>query len=419
MNAKFCAFLLIAAAVAQAQAPRGKVVVISLDGFPAYALEDPKLPVPTLRRLMRNGAHATMTTVNPTVTWPNHTTMVTGVHADRHGLLANGTITRTGGWPPIKVEPYIEKTKMVHAPTVYDAAHGAGLTTAQVDWVAIENAPTITWAFREWPSAEGTLEKEMLAQGAIAPADLEGFTKANIVFRDQIWTRAGEFLIRNHKPDLLLFHLLTLDSEHHTYGPNTLAGRTAIAFLDSCVERLVNAVEAAGLADRTTFVIVSDHGFKAYKSQIRANIALQQAGLGDKAYVMPEGGDGLRLRDRGRADSEGAGRDGRGGGHRPDHRLRRVPRPGAAGSGEGPAVRATAACSQGRVLVLRGHGRAGDGGGAADGRQPRLPGVGPGDECYFHRQRLWGEGAGEAGRGFKPRHRADHRAAAGGEAAVG
>ena len=46
-----------------------------------------------------------MTAVNPTVTWPNHTAMVTGVPADEHGLLANGTIMRTGTWPPIKVEP--------------------------------------------------------------------------------------------------------------------------------------------------------------------------------------------------------------------------------------------------------------------------------------------------------------------------
>ncbi|MCC6536532.1 MAG: alkaline phosphatase family protein [Bryobacterales bacterium] len=282
--------LLLAAVVLCAQGPRGKVILISLDGFPAYALDDPKLPVPTLRKLMQNGVSGAMTAVNPTVTWPNHTTMVTGVHADQHGLLANGTITRTGAWPPVKVEPYIDKVKMVHAPTIYDAAHAAGLTTAQVDWVAIENAPTITWAFREWASADGKLEKEMLAKGALTPADLENFTRANIIFRDQIWTRAGEYLIREHQPDLLLFHLLTLDSEHHTYGPNTLAGRTAMAFVDSCVEKLLNAVRAAGLESRTTFIVVSDHGFKAYQRQIRANIALEQAGLGRKAYVLPEGG---------------------------------------------------------------------------------------------------------------------------------
>src|ERR1043166_5788297 len=77
------------------------VVVISLDGFPAYALDDPKLPIPTLRKLIARGAVARrMTTVNPTVTWPNHTAIVTGVDASRHGLLVNGSIVGTGSWPP-------------------------------------------------------------------------------------------------------------------------------------------------------------------------------------------------------------------------------------------------------------------------------------------------------------------------------
>jgi predicted AlkP superfamily pyrophosphatase or phosphodiesterase len=280
--------LLLLPAFAQNQ--RNKVIVISLDGFPAFALDDPKLPIPTLRALTAKGVSGPMTGINPTVTWPNHTTMVTGVGADQHGLLANGTITKTGSWPPVKVDPLVAKEKMVHVPTVYDAAHQAGLTTAQVDWVAINDAPTITWAFREWASADGPLEKEMLAKGAVTAADLDNFSKSNILFRDQIWTKAGVYLIKAHQPDLLLFHLLSLDSEHHQYGPNTLAGRTAMAFLDSCVEKLVTAVREAGLESRTTFIILSDHGFKAYTKQIRANVALEAAGLGKNAYVLPEGG---------------------------------------------------------------------------------------------------------------------------------
>jgi predicted AlkP superfamily pyrophosphatase or phosphodiesterase len=282
--------LLSGSAFAQKPAVRTKVVVISLDGFPAYALEDPKLPIPTLRELIKHGVSAPMTAINPTVTWPNHTTMVTGVRADEHGLLTNGTIVHTGSWPPVKVEPLIEKEKMVHVPTVYDAAYAAGLTTAQVDWVAINKARTITWAFSEWASADGPLEREMLAKGVISASDLQGFEKANILFRDQIWTRAAAYLIRQHQPDLLLFHLLSLDSTHHQYGPNTLAGRAAIAFLDSCVEKIVAAVREAGLADRTTFLIVADHGFKAYTKIVRSGNALDAAGLKGKVYVLPEGG---------------------------------------------------------------------------------------------------------------------------------
>ena len=165
-----------------------------------------------------------MTIINPTVTWPNHTTLVTGVRADEHGLLVNGSLVPTGAWPPIKVDPMIDKVKMVHAPTVYDAANNAGLTTAQIDWVAINNAPTITWPFNEWATPAGAVEQEMIHKGAAATADLENFTKSNILFRDQMWTRAAVHLIREHRPNLMLLHFLSLDSVHHQFGPKEPGG---------------------------------------------------------------------------------------------------------------------------------------------------------------------------------------------------
>ena len=274
----------------QKPAKQRMVVVISLDGFPAYALDDQKLPIPTLRRLIAKGVTARMGTINPTVTWPNHTAIVSGVRADEHGLLANGTIQKTGVGPAVKVEPMLEKEKMVHVPTVYDAAFKAGLTTAQVDWVAIEKAKTITWSFAEWPSPGDPVEQELLKKGALSAGDLENFTKANILFRDQTWTTAGVNLIRDHKPNLLLFHLLTLDTTHHQYGPGNLAANDAIAFLDSCVARLVDAVRAAGMEKDTTFIVVSDHGFKKYTNVIRPAVALEAAGLGKDVFVLAEGG---------------------------------------------------------------------------------------------------------------------------------
>lgn len=283
------------ATVALAQVPPKDrmVIVISLDGFPGFALEDPTQPVPTLRRLMREGTWARMHTINPTITWPNHTTLVTGVPADEHGVLVNGTILRTEGWPPVSVDPKIDKVKMVHAPTVYDAAHEAGLTTAQVDWVAINNAPTITWAFNEWATPDGPVEREMIQRGILTPNEVQDFTKFNIVWRDQVWTKAAAYLIKEHRPNLMLFHLLTLDTTHHRYGPKTLAGGTAMAFLDGCVAQVVEAVHQAGMANRTTFLVVSDHGFKGYTNQIRTTVALEADGLAKAAYVLPEGGTGF------------------------------------------------------------------------------------------------------------------------------
>src|ERR1700733_3704197 len=201
-----------------------------------------------------------MTTVNPTITWPNHTAIVTGVDASRHGLLVNGEIPRTGTWPPVKVEPWLPKEGMVHAPTVYDIAHRAGMTTAQVDWVAIKSAPTITWEFPEIPAPEGAIEREMIAHHLVDAETVQQFSKQNILRRDEVWTDAAVDILREHKPNLLLFHLLSLDSVHHTYGPGSLAATSAMAFLDGCVGRLLDGIRAAGLGDQTTVIVVSDHG---------------------------------------------------------------------------------------------------------------------------------------------------------------
>ena len=270
------------------------VVVISLDGFPAYALEDPKLPVPHLRELMRTGASATrMVPVNPTVTWPNHTTMVTGVLPPEHGLFYNGTAVRTGGWPPVKIDYSIEKQKMVHAVTVYDLAREAGLTTAEMDWVAINNAPTINWDFPERATSQDPLVREMIGRGVLTASDVDQPPKATILWRDQLWTKAAEYVIREHKPNLLLLHLLSLDSTQHTYGPKTLAAYDSIAFLDSCVGRALDTIRTAGLEKRTTVIVVSDHGFKQFHKQIRPALALDAAGLSKRAFVIPEGGSAM------------------------------------------------------------------------------------------------------------------------------
>lgn len=278
------------------------VVIISLDGFAGWALDDPDLPVPTLRRLAASGAIARrMRPVNPTVTWANHTSMITGVTPARHHVIFNGLLVREPGVPP-RVEPWRDKSEMVKARTLYDAAHERGLTTAQVDWVAIWNAPTVTWEFRERPDPKGQIPLEMIQAGLVSQADVEGFASRNIVLRDHIWTDAASHILRQHRPNLLMFHLLTLDSTQHRYGPRTLAATTAMALADTAVARIMKTIEEAGLAARTTVFVVSDHGFKAVKRHIRPNAAFARAGLlqmeQDKVktaevYSVPEGGTAL------------------------------------------------------------------------------------------------------------------------------
>jgi predicted AlkP superfamily pyrophosphatase or phosphodiesterase len=260
------------------------VILISLDGFPAWMWRDPALPVPNLRRLAAEGASTqAMTVSNPSITWINHTTLVTGVNPRKHGVLFNGLLVRQGEDKPPKIEPWVHKNRLVHVPTLYDVAHQAGLTTAEVDWVAIKDAETITWSFPELPNPEGKLEKEMIAAGALTAEQCAwmnpGPQRKNMTWHDATWTAAAEFIIRNHRPNLLLYHLLNTDAVHHQYGPASMASFTALAYADRLVGDLVKAVEESGLRDRTTFVISTDHGFKKVTKYVYPNVALKQAGF--------------------------------------------------------------------------------------------------------------------------------------------
>ena len=277
------------------------VILISIDGFPAWMWRDPSLSIPNLRRLAAEGAMAdAMTVSNPSVTWINHTTMVTGVKPEKHGVLYNGLLVRQGPTLPPKIEQWVDKDKLVRVPTLYDVAFKAGLTTAEVDWVAITRAPTITWSFPEIPSPEGVIEKELYMQGQLTGDELTDIARMrNIAWRDRQWTNAAIHILKTRKPNLLLFHLLTTDSTNHTYGPGSMASYTAYGYADQLIGQLLSALKESGLQDKTSIIVGTDHGFKKVSKLIYPHVALRKAGLlqalGSKVtkcdgYVFTEGG---------------------------------------------------------------------------------------------------------------------------------
>ena len=280
------------------------VILISLDGFPAWLWNDESLQVPNLRKLAAQGASTkAMTVSNPSITWINHTTLVTGVEPRKHGVLFNGLLVRQGDGKPPKIEQWVDKTKLVFAPTIYDIAHEAGLTTAESDWVAVTRAKTINWSFPELPTVEGPIEQEMIAAGMMKPEYVNwmqlGPQRKSVTFLDNMWTNAAIHIFKTHKPNLLLFHTLNTDATHHTYGPGSMASHTALAYADRLVGDLVKAVDDSGLRSRTTFFISTDHGFKKVTKIILPNVVLKKAGLAQglgptintcDAYSMTQGG---------------------------------------------------------------------------------------------------------------------------------
>jgi glycerophosphoryl diester phosphodiesterase/predicted AlkP superfamily pyrophosphatase or phosphodiesterase len=297
------AALFLAGAQPAAGAADRHVVVITIDGLPAYLLDDPRASLPVIRGLRDSGASAAggIRVSNPSVTWPNHTTLMTGVHPDRHGVLFNGLPERRGSGTPVRVTSGKDQRELVRVPLLFDVLDESGLTSAAINWPCTRGSESLADNFPDVPDqlrfTTPRLKEELAGSG-----HLDRFEGGGGVVRDEVWTEAACRVIRERKPRLLALHLLNLDSTHHAHGPRTPPGYTAAALADAMVGRVLRALDDAGIRDRTTVFVLADHGFAAVEKTLRPNVLLRREGLltveGDRissarAHVIPEGGIGM------------------------------------------------------------------------------------------------------------------------------
>ncbi|OAI57203.1 hypothetical protein AYO49_02585 [Verrucomicrobiaceae bacterium SCGC AG-212-N21] len=287
---RLLSFLLLALSAVSAAAPDRNVVLISVDGLAHYYYDDPQAPMPTIRKLAEEGSRAQrMKTSLPTNTWPNHTTLVTGVQPGKHGVIANDYFDRKDQKSvPYIPDPIFNKDEIVKAPTIYDVAHQAGLTTAGVCWPASRGAKTWNWTIPDVfdqatfiQYSTPSLVEECKAAGIPLEKQME-WCKAGgqgKFLRDDMYATLACHLIAKHQPRLLCLHLMSVDGFEHSHGKQSPEAYAAIADSDKQVRRVVEAVEAAGLREKTTFVVTADHGFITYTKLIQPNVLLKQAGL--------------------------------------------------------------------------------------------------------------------------------------------
>lgn len=284
------------------------VVLITIDGFPARMFWDAKTPIPRIRQLAAEGVAAEGLRVsNPTLTWPNHTTLLTGVQAANHSVLFNGILLREGPGQPVKVDPKRDKAELVAVPTLYDGLHKAGLRTAAINWPCTRNSASLDDDFPDVPDSvlhsTPRLRQELVTQRILADERDASFRALTGPGRDEVWTKAACHVVRARRPHLLLFHLLNADGIHHRYGAESPASYTALALADVYVGQLLDALEAAGIRTNTTVFLVSDHGFATATNVLQPNVLLRQAGLLElgstnqitkaRAQVVSAGGTGM------------------------------------------------------------------------------------------------------------------------------
>ena len=261
------------------------VLLISIDGLRPADIADAdkrQLRVPNLRRFLAEGAHAAgVIGVLPTVTYPSHTTLITGAAPARHGVVNNWTFDPTQS----NYDGWFWYAADIHQPTLWDAAHAAHLSTANVHWPVSVGAASVDWNLPQiWRSGlpdDDKLVAALATPGLLAELEAsEGPYAAGIddsVAGDETRGRFATRLIARHHPDFITVYLTGLDTIQHHAGLDTLAAHEVLERIDTVVGKLV-AAELAARPD-ADIAIVSDHGFAPVDEELNLFRAFIDAGL--------------------------------------------------------------------------------------------------------------------------------------------
>ena len=273
-------------------AEAASVLMISIDGMkPEYVLQADAhhLEVGYLRSMMADGSYADgVRGVWPTVTYPSHTTLVTGVSPAQHGIVANLQFDPGHRFQ----DPWFWYASDVRVPTLWQAAHAKGLVTASIGWPVTVGATGIDYLIPEyWRSSGRTAdldpsERSLMAALTLPPGFLNGMQQSNgpymegndtTVHGDDIKTRYALDVIRNRKPNLMTIHLSSLDDAEHDHGVFSPEADRNLEAIDVMVAQLAAAfreVDSSGIV-----VVVSDHGFTPMHHEVNLYIPFINAGL--------------------------------------------------------------------------------------------------------------------------------------------
>jgi predicted AlkP superfamily pyrophosphatase or phosphodiesterase len=286
------ASLLAPVSPAQEKATAPLLLVISVDGLRSdyvTAADAHGSKIPNLRRFLKEGTYAEgVQGVIPTVTYPSHTTLVTGVWPAKHGILANTT------FDPLQKneEGWYWYTEDIHVPTLWDAAAQAGRTTASIQWPVTVGAH-ITWNIPEYWRAS-TPDDAKLLRAVATPgllAEMEAVlgeyhggieTSAK---DDQIRGRYAQWILEKKRPALLTLHLTALDHIEHQTGPFSPEALELLERLDAVIGNLRETAERLA-PGRAIIAIVSDHGFVKVDAQLNLVSAFREA----KLFTLDEKG---------------------------------------------------------------------------------------------------------------------------------
>lgn len=216
--------------------PAAPVLLVSIDGLGAGQYDPARMP--NLARIAREGVRAeAMVPVYPTLTFPNHYSIVTGLHPDRHGIVHNSMR-----------DPALGGFWLSNREAVSDGRWWGGTPV----WVAAERAGLPTAAFF-WPGTEADVGGVRPTRWRPYDGDVPMETRVDTVLG---WISEPAAT----RPRFMTLYFEHVDEASHDHGPHSDEAHEAQRAVDAALGRLLDGLDARGLADAVNLVLVSDHG---------------------------------------------------------------------------------------------------------------------------------------------------------------
>ena len=274
-----------------------RLCMISLDAV-AQPDADRLLSLPALSALAENGAFCrNVKTIYPTITYPIHTSLLTGCYPRTHGIGHN---------QPFQPDTAPEMRKWfwsvgdIKAKTLYQAAKEKKLDVASVLWPVSGMNKYVRRNFPEvLPLPGENAALKMIRYGSpewiLRMEALYGRTRKSIrqPDLDDYAALLCERLYASYRPpDVLTVHLVDCDAMRHQYGAESEEAHAAMERLDGRVGRIVEAVRKANLLEETLFCVVSDHGQQdaphgvLLDRELKAACGARAQSLGMGAYIF-------------------------------------------------------------------------------------------------------------------------------------
>ncbi len=213
------------------------LILVSLDGFKAEYLD--RLELPNLRRLAGRGARAkAMVPVFPTLTFPNHYSLVTGLDPQRHGIVNNRF------YDPARNDTYVYTDPR----TVTDGSWYGG----EPIWVTAESQGMVAACYF-WPGSEAAIK-------GVRPTTFNAYTSgiSNEARVKTVLTWLDEPIER--RPHMITLYFSQLDEASHDHPLESPEVVKAAQALDGAMGQLVDGIDRLPIRDQVYIVVTSDHG---------------------------------------------------------------------------------------------------------------------------------------------------------------